>query len=196
MGLRSQLIAAVFLLGICAGLGWVAYAELRGVDAKQADAQDSAATITRTSVPAKTFQLGRLASLTQIIDRPIFFPDRKRPVPPPPKPAKKPEPKPQKAPGKVVLLGVIISPNERMALVRDPSSRKILHVSVGQAIDAWKLEQIRPDGIVLRWADRVEEVLIDDKAGAPNGSAARARKPPGAAKTAPRKAGAGATQRR
>ena len=48
------------------------------------------------------------------------------------------------------LVGVVIVPEGRSALVRIPGSAELVDVSVGERIKGWRLETIDTDRIILK----------------------------------------------
>ena len=60
-------------------------------------------------------------------------------------------------------MGVVISTDRRLALLRRASGPEVLRVSEGQEIDGWRVATIEPDRVVLRQGDAVEEVTLEDQ---------------------------------
>lgn len=86
--------------------------------------------------------------LQDFISRPLFLPSRRaRPQPPPPAPSaneRAAEPKPQAPEPVLTLLGVILAPHGREAIVRVDGGPA--HVLVeGQTIGPWSLRQVLED---------------------------------------------------
>ena len=80
---------------------------------------------------------------------------------PPPKPEKEaPKPVPLE-PVNARLLGVVITPEERTALVGLPEVSGITVFSIGQRLEGWLLEKILPDRIILRRGGQEQEVEIE-----------------------------------
>lgn len=87
-----------------------------------------------------------------IVERPLFSQAR-RPTPPKPPPS---EPQPQAAPASpppplaATLLGIIISPGMKSAVIR-LSNGKSVTVIEGDSIDGWELKQVEPDLAQFRY---------------------------------------------
>lgn len=98
-----------------------------------------------------------LDSYSEITERPIFSPDRKAPDG-----------------GQEVLAaqgvgasttnlrleGVALSPDERVAVIRRSDTQQLFRVSQGENLDAWRLETIRPDRVVLRSQGEVQVLML------------------------------------
>lgn len=185
---RSYLLVVVFLLAFCGWLGLELSEQLDKAPTKVGSPPPTA--YAKPELPAvtddqRTFSLPPVSQLTEMVERPLFFEGRVRPVEAAPAPAAPGEP-----PGKIILVGVVISPDEETALVKPVGGDEVVPVSVGQSINSWKLEEIRHDRIVIRWEDRVEEVNIEDNK-APPAARKPAQKATGANRRASAKSGDG-----
>jgi hypothetical protein len=97
-------------------------------------------------LPDLNFSLPPLERYGEIIERPLFMPNRK-----PQKPDEQPQ---MEANGPVNplqarLLGTIITPQKRQALIEDMLAGKILHLEQGMPIQDWQVKEIQPDRVVL-----------------------------------------------
>lgn len=161
---RSRLLLIAALLALCAWLG----AELNDQLNAQPTARVAATPKTVTGGPkiqvaaldGQPFRMPPMAELTEMVERPLFFKDRKRPADE--APATGSAVAAARPAGKVLLTGVVISPGEKIALVRSTVTKEVVSLTIGQKIDSWKLEEIRPDRILIRFGDQVEEVMIED----------------------------------
>jgi hypothetical protein len=112
--------------------------------AVEAPAQAGAAEV--PELPDLNFSLPPLEQYGEIIERPLFMPDRK--------PQKQEEQAQVEATGPVNspqarLLGTIITPQKRQALIEDILAGKILHLEQGMPIQDWQVQEIQPDRVVL-----------------------------------------------
>jgi general secretion pathway protein N len=82
---------------------------------------------------------------TETVDRPLFVPTR-RPAPPPPPPE---PPKPTMRKGQFVLMGVVITPETSLALLREANGTVTKRVEKGKKIDGITLEEVEPEKVVL-----------------------------------------------
>jgi hypothetical protein len=98
-----------------------------------------------------------LESYSEITERPIFSPERKAPDGGQDALA---------AQGVGVsstnlrLEGVALSPGERVAVIRRSDTQQLFRVSQGESLDAWRLETIRPDRVVLRSQGEVQVLML------------------------------------
>ena len=148
--------APLFLFFLCLFLGIFVY-----LQASNDRAGPMTAAIEPAKIPAlpaaQAFQMPPIEDFGETLDRPLFSKIRRPPPPAPDAPADKPE---KKQTVKVRLAGVVISPEERVALVQEPRAREITRLKVGQEIEGWVLEAILADRIVLRFGELREEVKI------------------------------------
>lgn len=97
----------------------------------------------------------------EVVDeRPIFIQGRKMPTE---KPASVPN-----APVAVVslptLVGIIIDPHDRIAVLRAPAAPQARNVRVGDVINDWLVAEIRADRVTLRSATATEELHLKSQA--------------------------------
>lgn len=92
-----------------------------------------------------------LEALTATRLRPLFSPTRHPPIMPvalpPPLPTVPLVTKPQ--PPSVILIGVIVSPSIRLAILKPDNGSKPLTLSENQSIDGWTVVKIEPDSVIL-----------------------------------------------
>ncbi|MDH2352290.1 hypothetical protein QCM80_16765 [Bradyrhizobium sp. SSUT112] len=114
-----------------------------------------------------------------IVERPLFLQTR-RPTPPK-RPAAEPQaqtsPIPPPPPLAATLLGIIISPDVKSAVIR-LSSGKSVTVIEGGSIDGWELKRIEPDLAQFRYRDANLELSFPIHQSSPSQVARTA--PPGA----------------
>lgn len=151
--------APILLFFLCLFLGIFLY--LQASSDRSGPTTIGIAAVKPAKIPAlpaaETFSMPPIEDFGETLDRPLFSKIRRPPAPAPDAPAQEPEKK-QKV--KVRLAGVIISPEERVALVQEPRAREITRLRVGQEIEGWVLESILADRIVLRFGEVREEVKI------------------------------------
>jgi general secretion pathway protein N len=144
---RLGLTVPVLLLGVCVALGYVVVDEL-GRHADTPPAPNGAAAPEKIApLPKRTAPRAQpIKAYSETLRRPLFDASRK---PPPPAPSGTTEAPSAESPT-VKLVGVVILPEGRSALIRVPSSVDLVEVSVGERIDGWRLEAIETDRIVLK----------------------------------------------
>ncbi len=101
------------------------------VPAKQPDHPENTTRIAFAPVPLNAYR--------EITERPLFVEGRM-----PPKPAEKVAVKtaPRVLPLKLKLEGVVITPQNRVAVIRDLTSNRLLRVTEGMNQDDWKLTRV------------------------------------------------------
>lgn len=157
---RKQIFASLLLLALCAALADALMEELEAAP-QPGPVVTGARSKSDSAVQSSTRAVFKAPSLTQlsaITARPLFFEGRRLPVP---TPEQKAAAKPLQD-AKVVLYGVIITPDQRVALIQPASTGEVAHVSVGQMVEGWRIKEIMPDRIVLIQGDQIEEVQIKE----------------------------------
>lgn len=97
---------------------------------------------------------------TAITDRPLFYEERKPIVftEPEKKKAKTSLIKKRTKPDQYYLSGIIITPDSRLAVIRDATGKNTERLSMGDTYSGWTLTQIDPLKVTLRKGDQ-EKVL-------------------------------------
>lgn len=119
-------------------LAWLAFAESESPPLKH---RARAASIAIPKIPTR--QLA--ADFEAIVRRPLFSPTRK----PSPLPEAAPQPiparqEPPPTPLVATLIGIVISPDVRSAVLR-MSDGKNITIAEGESVDGWKLSEVMPD---------------------------------------------------
>ncbi len=144
---RFKLTGPAVMLGVCLALGNVVQDELaRGPvlapALRGAAAPENIAPTPERAVPRTT----PIEAFAETLARPLFHASRK----PAPKLATvSPEAAAAESPT-LKLVGVVIGPEGRSALIRISTSAELVEVSVGERIDGWRLETIETDRIMLK----------------------------------------------
>ncbi len=140
----SGWLAPTLMLGICGGLAWFIYQQLMApppVPVPVAGGQ--AASL--PDLPAEpSFAMAPAAIFSAILERPIFSPTRR---PPPEGTATIESADPELD---VTLVGIIISAEERIALVKPKDGSRFVRLSEGDSLQGWILESIEPDRITFQ----------------------------------------------
>lgn len=151
------------LLLLCAGLGAVVYAQWSAPpDRRLVDnARPPAAEPVKPLPPAKEFTPPLAEDFEEMVERPLFMQTRRPPVPAA-APAEAPPPPKETPKGDFVLVGVVISPVERLALVQQVGLTDILRVGIGRTLNGWELTEIHPDRVTFRNGETLKEVKLRD----------------------------------
>jgi hypothetical protein len=98
-------------------------------------------------------------ALSETVERPLFRPDRR-----PPSEEEAQEDIENAESGLFSLVGIIVSPTQRIALVKVRGSQTVLQLSEGQQANGWTVLQIRPEEVIFESNDKTETIeLIDIK---------------------------------
>jgi hypothetical protein len=114
-----------------------------------------------------------ISAFAEVVERPLFTPSRR---PPPPKTDSTIAASPEK-PETFDLIGVIISADRRMALLRTVASSEVMQAVEGQSIGGWEVHAIKPTQVVLRRGNDSEVIKINDAAKPPAGSSPAVNNP-------------------
>ncbi|HZT89845.1 MAG TPA: hypothetical protein VFA12_17885 [Stellaceae bacterium] len=130
-------LALLALIG--AELAWLGPAP---VDAIGTDRSGSPAT------PRPVFTMPPPAAFAEVVARPLFSPDRR--------PGARAEGLP--ASSAFRLVAIVVSGQDRHALLGVGQPMKVVRVREGQEVGGWTVEAIQPDKVIVRRADLREEV--------------------------------------
>lgn len=156
---RRRRLSIILLCLICMTLVGVVHLELsRGPDALEPTAaQGSPASRAKpASQEPASFAMAGIGSYREVVERPLFLRSRR----PPPEERRGSVVQPSS----FVLVGLIIVPDGRRALIQHGEPPRLQRVTVGQAIDGWSVESILADRIVVRQGDTEEELKLKPKA--------------------------------
>jgi len=113
-----------------------------------------------------------LEDFREVAERPLFAPSRRPPADAPPPVAVAAPAAPELG---FELIGVVISPAETLALVRQPGAPDLVRAGIGQTVAGWTVERIFPNRVLFRAGDRVEELALRDDVAPPPESASERR---------------------
>ena len=77
-----------------------------------------------------------MSALSDMLERPLFFDDRRMPEP------EKAEPPPPPTPLRLKLIGVALSQGTRVALLRNLVTNQLMHLAEGETHDGWTLDTL------------------------------------------------------
>ena len=159
---KSRLVVLLGLL--CVLLAWVIYEEISGIPAIRATEAGGIAT---PGVPAPVsseamFAMPDKQSLAVILERPLFTQTRR--------PSRVASERAPAGSADFTLSGVLISGEERSALIRASNSEIVQQLKRGENIGGWTLVEIAADRVIVR-RDTIEtEIFLDYTAPALPGS--------------------------
>ena len=160
--------AIVVLLLICLALAALVYDELSSPDndlPKPALAAGAPAPVSLPKADEVAPGLPPMETLAEVTERPLFTATRR---PPPPDAV-------QENIGNAssfVLLGIVISKGERLAIVRHGRPPTAARLTEGQTIEGWTVQSIAPDRVVLKNADNEQSLKLKDLKEPPPGAPA------------------------
>lgn len=159
--LERRAVIPTLLAGGCAAAGALLGLEFEwlGRDEVAAAPSHVAATLPQEAAPS-SFTMPPLASLHEVIDRPLFS-DSRRPAP-----VEAPKETAVKPPT-LTLVGVFLSVSNRQALVEHGQPPRAEWVSEREKVDEWTIDAIEPDRIVLVRGVARHEVVVKDRPGKP-----------------------------
>jgi type II secretory pathway component PulC len=100
-----------------------------------------------------------IEALTETIERPLFREDRR-----PPTIDEEQQEVADVESGLFTLVGIIVSPKQRLALVKVRGSQDVLQLSEGQQANGWTVIQISANDVIFESNDKTETIeLIDIK---------------------------------
>lgn len=138
----SALLLALALL--CAGLGGLVYVQLQGLSASPSPASASgAAAELPEPQPLPEVEMPAKQEFSAIVERPLFSPSRR--------PAEGGETAAAPAQAlEIALTGVIISEDERIALLRPQGRQRTLRLRQGDTYEGWTVADIREHSVTFR----------------------------------------------
>lgn len=115
------------------------------------EAQPAIAQIARDN-----FTAPGIAAFSEVTERPLFREDRE----PPPEPKKTPVVATKLSPLRLHLEGVAITPAASIAVVRDLSSNKMLHLAKGMKHQGWELTSVTATGATFKLGEQSQELTL------------------------------------
>jgi len=154
---RSDLTRA--LAGSCAALAIVVALQFAFPDraAGPESGEDSAGMELPPLDEIQPYVAPTFESFAEVLDRPLFYEDRKLPAPP----EKAPVAEVPREPLQLVLEGVAISGNSRVALLRDQRSNELVQIAEGDIHDGWTLESVEGGKATFKRGDDTTELAIE-----------------------------------
>jgi len=101
-----------------------------------------------------------LADLDDMLERPLFFGDRRIP-----QPEKIETPPPPPKPLQLKLQGVALAGGSRVAVLRNTSNKFLLQLVEGEMHDGWTLDEVTPTSARFSRGDQTTELALDPDAG-------------------------------
>jgi hypothetical protein len=147
LGLSRAVIALAWRLILVAAAAYALFAvwNVPPVNLPAPRGPLAAAEAAQAAAAPATTTAAAVASYPAIAAHPLFYPSRSPWRPPPPPPPKPPAPKAPPTLTKYALVGLIVSGDTRIALIKPPGSEKTILLGVGQELNGWMLKEITRD---------------------------------------------------
>lgn len=158
---RKLLINVVLLMTWLGLLGWIAYqwqhpAQLPEV-APYEPIDVGAVEIARVNTP-----LVGLPNYENLLERPLFYPERRPPDPDPEPEAPPPPPPPPPPPDEeLTLIGVVVMPEGMRALIKEDASREVRRLGPGDNVASWRLEEVAAQQVRLTQGERSRVLSLE-----------------------------------
>ncbi len=153
---RRKLWLPGALLLLCLGLAWLVYQQLAASTNQGALARAPAGPeLDLGDLPAAPeFVLDSIERYDAVLERPLFSPTRRPPE------EEVVAAVPTRMEFDYVLKGVLIDGDSRIALLRDYSGDRVLHLREGESLDGWRLKSVAADHVVVERGDREEALEL------------------------------------
>ncbi len=152
---------SLLLIALCLALGYHVWRVLEAgpiaIDADAAPAPSAAAVV---AAPDALADLPPIGDFSETVARPLFMATRRPPEPEEVVVEAKPTAGAQR--NMFNLLGIVISSDERVALVTRRRGGDFLRLVVGQRVDGWLVVAIEPDSMTLSQGDATEILKLTD----------------------------------
>ena len=151
----SGWLAPTLLLGICLALAAVVYGQVRTERPVPIAAMGGPAAPLPALPGQLSFAMPAAETFSGILERPLFSPTRRPP-------AEGTVTIESSAPElEVTLVGVIISAEERIAILKPTDGARFARLSLGDSFHGWILESIEPDRVTFRKGEIEEHIELD-----------------------------------
>ncbi len=150
----SGWLAPALMLGVCAALAGTVYWEIRVGALEPVEAAGGRAPPLPDLPAEPSFVMAPAESFSAILERPLFSPTRR----PPAEGTVTIESGPPEL--EVTLVGIIISSEEQIAIIKPKGGSKFVRLSEGDNFQGWTLETIEPDRITFRRGDIEEHIEL------------------------------------
>ena len=107
-----------------------------------------------------------LSAFGEVLARPLFSQSRR--PPPVSSSAITPVAQPDESDAVLQLLGIVLTPDKRMALIQSKDATDVIRVFEGQSVSGWQVHLIKATQVVLRRGNEDEVLKLDDTNGKEN----------------------------
>lgn len=166
------IIKLVLLCTTCV-LGYALWSELNTPIALPVNTDIDSKAVIKNDIPLEKIQyeVPEISDYDEIINRPLFFEDRKPYVYVAPEtPTKKPRKKKQAAPKKTEqysLNAVVITSERQLAIIQSGRKKTLQRIALGEEIDGWTLETIEPRSVLLKKGNESKNLELEIRTSKP-----------------------------
>lgn len=146
----------LYLLAICALLTGALSIQSRNIVHTQENSTPKSQTEINP-LTRKNFTAPGVAAFGEIIERPLFIAGRE----PPPKPEPKPRAVVKLTPLQLLLVGVVLSPEEKVAILHDTRNSEVLHLTIGMQHQGWELVSMTDKGVTFKRGEQRQELTLE-----------------------------------
>ena len=107
-------------------------------------------------VARRNFTVPQIAAFSEIVERPLFIAGREPPAEPIAAPSKPARPTPLR----LLLEGIVITPAARIAVMRDLSNNKMLHLATGMKHQDWELTAVTDTVATFSRGEQSQELRL------------------------------------
>ena len=154
---------SVWLLLTMAGLGTVVGLELAANRDRDIEPIASSSSLVAELPPLPHLDLAALSALTETTRRPLFTVDRRPPLTEAaddPADADDELAEVRTSPLRFSLSAVVIVDGQALAYLSEVGGGSLTRLRRGESIDGWRLDEIRPDAVVLQNGEQRTELLL------------------------------------
>lgn len=169
---RLKFFKVILLLTSCL-LGFLLWASLNNPVALPDSVNVENKSIVASAAPPEEIQYVApdISEFDEVINRPLFFADRKPYVyVAPEKPIKPSRQKKKTIPKKTEqysLNAVIITPERQLAIIQSGRGKTLQRLSLGEEIEGWTLETIEPRSVLLKKGNETKSLELEIKISKP-----------------------------
>ena len=149
------LLVAGFALAVIVVFEWLSPAQLEDFDAPAIDAQSAAV----PELSGSSYMPPKLDELNEMLERPLFYNDRRMPEPPSPVAVEAPTPL------RLKLEGVAITTESRVAVLRNLENNQLVQLAEGMKHESWTLDSVTADGASFSRGQQVSTLALDPGSG-------------------------------
>jgi len=151
------LLVAGFVLAVIVVFEWLSPAQLEDFDAPVIDAQSAAV----PELSGSSYMPPKLDELDEMLERPLFFSNRRMPEIPKPTATVVVPPTPLR----LKLEGVAITSDSRVAVLRNLENNQLVQLAEGMKHESWTLDSVTADGASFSRGQQVSTLALDPGSG-------------------------------